>query len=211
MNPDKYQETYRIASARFAGWDYGSNAAYFITICTQNRAHAFGEVIDGKVILSLLGQAAWDCWNAVPEHFPFVVLDEFVAMPNHVHGIVVIDKPPPANVTHANNANDANATVETQNFASLHHLASLRPGPHPRVTQRRSVNQFGPQSQNLASIVRGFKIGVTKYARRHQIPFAWQPRYHDHIIRNAAEHEHIRKYTIENPQKWAADCFYESK
>jgi REP-associated tyrosine transposase len=136
-------------------------------------------VIDGEVRLSPLGQAAWDCWNAIPEHFPFVVLDEFVAMPNHVHGIVVIDKPPPANVTRANGATDvtdvnANITVETQNFASL------RPGPHPRATQRRSVNQFGQQSQNLASIVRGFKIGVTKYARQHQIPFAWQPRYHDH-------------------------------
>jgi putative transposase len=200
MNPDKYQETYRIASARFAGWDYGSNAAYFITICTKYRAHAFGEVIDSKVSLTPLGQAAWECWNAIPEHFPFAVLDEFVAMPNHVHGIVVIDKPAPANVTRANDVNGAN--VETQNFASLHTR------PRPRC---RSVNQFGPQSQNLASIVRGFKIGVTKYAREHQIPFAWQPRYHDHIIRNATEHAHIRKYIIENPQNWAADCFYESK
>jgi REP element-mobilizing transposase RayT len=197
MNPDKYQETYRIASSRFAGWDYGSNAAYFITICTQNRAHAFGEVIDGKVSLTPLGQAAWDCWNAIPEHFPFVLLDEFVAMPNHVHGIVVIDKPPPAKA-------NADANVETQNFASLRPYT--RPSP-----LCRSVNQFGPQSQNLAAIVRGFKIGVTKYARQHQILFAWQPRYHDHIIRNAAEHEHIRKYIFENPQKWPADCFYESK
>jgi REP element-mobilizing transposase RayT len=132
-------------------------------------------------------------------------------MPNHVHGIVVIDKSPPANVKRANDVNDAtaNVNVETQNFASLH--PGPRPGTRPRVTKHRSVNQFGPQSQNLASIVRGFKIGVTKYAREHQIPFAWQPRYHDHIIRNAAEHEHIRKYIIENPQKWAADCFYESK
>jgi REP element-mobilizing transposase RayT len=204
MNPDKYQDKYRIASARLAGWDYGSNAAYFITICTQDRVHAFGEVIDGQVSLSPLGQAAWDCWNAIPEHFPFVVLDGFVAMPNHVHGIVVIDKPAP-NLGDRNDHNDGDdvgndGNVETQNFASL------RP-PRPR----RSVNQFGPQSQNLASIVRGFKIGVTKYARQHQIPFAWQPRYHDHIIRNAAEHERIRKYIIENPQKWAADCFYESK
>jgi REP-associated tyrosine transposase len=189
VNPDKYQETYRIASARFAGWDYSSNAAYFITICTQNKIHAFGEVIDGEVSLTPLGQAAWDCWNAIPEHFPFAVLGEFVAMPNHVHGIVVIDKP-----------RLAKANVETQNFASL------------RLRQRcRSVNQFGPQSQNLASIVRGFKIGVTKYAREHQIPFAWQPRYHDHIIRNAAEHAHIRKYIIENPQKWSVDCFYDSE
>ena len=181
MDASKYQEKYRIASARLAGWDYGSNAAYFITICTKNREHAFGEVMDGEVILTALGQITWDCWHAIPDHFPFVKLGEFVAMPNHVHGIVVIDKPSP---------DKQDAGVETQNFASL---------------------QFGPQSQNLASIVRGFKIGVTKFARQHQIPFSWQPRYHDHIIRNAAEHERIRQYIAENPKKWAADCFYESK
>ncbi len=189
MNPTQYQETYRIASARLAGWDYATNAAYFVTICTQNRIHSFGEIIDGQVNLTALGQTAWDCWHAIPEHFPFVVLGEFVAMPNHVHGIVVINKSP--------------REVETQNLASLHSIAE-KPG-------RQSLNQFGPQSQNLASIVRGFKIGVTKYARQHQIPFSWQPRYHDHIIRNAEEYNRIRKYILENPQNWAADCFYEPK
>jgi REP element-mobilizing transposase RayT len=191
MNADKYQDKYRIASARLTGWDYGNNAAYFITICTHNRVRAFGEVINWQVNLNPLGQAAWDCWHAIPEHFPFVVLDEFVVMPNHVHGIMVIDNPSPTR----EDRNDGN--VETQNFASL------------RAYHRRSVNQFGPQSQNLASIIRGFKIGVKKYASQHQITFAWQARYYDHIIRNWAEHERIRNYIIENPQKWAADCYYE--
>ncbi|MCL5996393.1 MAG: hypothetical protein M1546_10110, partial [Chloroflexi bacterium] len=66
----------------------------------------------------------------------------------------------------------------------------------------------GPQSQNLASIVRGFKIGVTKYATQNQIAFAWQARYHDHVIRNREEHERIRQYIAENPQKWAVDTLY---
>jgi REP-associated tyrosine transposase len=185
MHADKYKGKYRIASARLASWDYGSNAAYFITICTHDRAYAFGEVVNGAVDLTPLGRAAWDCWYAIPEHFPFVLLDEFVAMPNHVHGIVIIDKPSP-NVT----------SVETQNIASL------------RPTQPK--NKFGPQSQNLASIVRGFKIGVTKYARQHQIEFAWQARYHDHIVRDAADCQRIRTYIVENPTKWAADKFYTS-
>ena len=187
MNADKYQGKYRIASARLATWDYGSNAAYFVTICTHDHAHAFGEVVDGCVNLTGLGQAAWDCWHAIPDHFPFVVLGEFVAMPNHVHGIVIIDKPPVI---------ADGGSVETQNFASL----------QPRTNQPK--NQFGPQSQNLASIMRGFKIGVTKYARQHQIGFVWQARYHDHIIRDAAEYERIAQYVVENPQKWAADRFY---
>ena len=57
--------------------------------------------------------------------------------------------------------------------------------------------------------MRGFKIGVTKYARQNQIAFAWLARYHDHIIRNAAEHESIRKYIAANPQNWVGDQFYE--
>jgi REP element-mobilizing transposase RayT len=197
MRADKYKGKYRISSARLASWDYGSNAAYFITICTHGRAHAFGEVVDGEVRLTALGQAAWDCWYAIPEHFPFVLLDEFVAMPNHVHGIVIIDKPLPAGV----DAADAADVVETQNFASL-------PRHRRPVSDNQPKNRFGPQSQNLASIVRGFKIGVTKYARQHQIEFAWQARYYDHIVRNAADYQRIRTYIVENPKKWAADTFH---
>src|SRR6266508_2232857 len=199
MHTDKYKGKYRIASTRLASWDYGRNAAYFITICTHQRLHVFGTVVEGQVDLTPLGQATWDCWYAIPKHFPFVLLDEFVAMPNHVHGIVIIDKPSP------------NA-VETQNIASpRRNIASPRRNiASPRrniASPRRNIASFGPQSQNLASIVRGFKIGVTKYARQHQIAFAWQERYHDHIVRDAAECQRIRKYIVENPQKWAADTF----
>lgn len=203
MSPDKYKGKYRIPSARLASWDYGRNAAYFITICTQGRIRAFGEVVDGEVSLTAVGQAAWDCWYAIPEHFPFVLLDVFVAMPNHVHGIMIINKPLPDGVDAANAANTANAVdavdaVETQNIASLRGFDSNN---HPN-------NKFGPQSQNLASIVRGFKIGVTKYARQHQIEFAWQARYHDHIVRDAASYQRIRAYIVDNPRKWTVDTFF---
>jgi len=176
MDIDKYKfkGKYRIASARWASWDYSSNAAYFITICTANRAHDFGEIVNGEMNLSALGQSAWDCWNEIPAHFPFVELGAFVVMPNHAHGIVVIDKP----------------NVETQYFASL-----------PK-------NKFGPQSQNLASIVRGYKIGVTKFANQNHIPFKWQTRYHDHVIRDTPEHERIHEYILTNPQNWEEDEFY---
>lgn len=56
--------------------------------------------------------------------------------------------------------------------------------------------------------MRGFKIGVTKFARQHDLPFGWQARYHDHVIRNAGEHDRIRRYIVDNPQKWAADTFH---
>jgi putative transposase len=186
-NTNKFKGKYRIASARWAAWDYSANAAYFVTICINNRAHDFGTIINGTMRLSALGQSALDCWNEIPNHFPFVELGEFVVMPNHVHGVVVINKPEPA---------DAHL-VETQNFASLQ-----------KQPPQQLKNRFGPQSQNLASIIRGYKIGVTKFARQNNIPFAWQARYHDHVIRNAEEHERINRYIRANPQNWEQDTFH---
>jgi len=103
---EKYQNKYRIASARLPQWDYGWNAAYFVTICTHGREH-----------------------------------------------------------------------------------------------------YFGAQSQNLASIIRGFKIGVTKNARKINSGFAWQSRYHDHIIRNNKSFNRIQAYIKSNPQNWKKDKF----
>ncbi len=192
---DKFKGKYRISSARWAAWDYGSNAAYFVTICTAGRSHDFGRVVDGEMILTPLGQAAVDCWHAIPDHFPFVVLGGFVAMPNHVHGIIVIDKP-----GGGGGDGGGDGDVETQNLASL-------PASQPASQQTTPKNRFGPQSKNLASIVRGYKIGVTKFARQHDLPFKWQARYHDHVIRNEGEYERIRKYIHENPQKWTEDRY----
>ena len=93
MDMEKFKGKYRIPSARWAAWDYSSNAAFFVTICVAHRLHDFGEIVGGVLHLTSLGQAAQDCWEEIPNHFPFVVLDAFVVMPNHVHGIVVIEKP----------------------------------------------------------------------------------------------------------------------
>lgn len=135
------------------------------------------------MIMNDMGLIARDCWMAIPEHFPFVKLGNHVVMPNHVHGIVVIDKP---------NAHNGGANVGTQNFASLRSSSS-------------SKNKFGPQSQNLASIIRGFKIGVTKNARMINPEFAWQSRYHDHIIRDEKSFQRISEYIKNNPANWERD------
>ncbi|MEA3316555.1 MAG: transposase [Bacteroidota bacterium] len=89
---DKYQNKYRIASARLQNWDYGWNAAYFITICTKNREHFFGEIADGKMQLSEIGKNAKKYLIEIPQRFDYAKLDEFVVMPNHIHAIIVIDK-----------------------------------------------------------------------------------------------------------------------
>ena len=90
---DKFRNKYRIPSARAPFWDYGWNAAYFVTICTHNRKHYFGKVVDGEMVWSEIGKIAQRCWLEITEHFPFVKLDAHMVMPNHVHGIIIIDKP----------------------------------------------------------------------------------------------------------------------
>lgn len=191
---DKYQGKYRIPSTRATFWDYGSNAPYFVTICTKNREYSFGDVINGEMVLSEIGKIADECWLAIPDHFPFVKLHNHIIMPNHVHGIIVIDK----DISESANI----AVAETQN-AETQNLASQPKSANSDSPQ----NRFGPQSKNLASIVRGFKIGVTKGGRLIDPNFAWQPRYHDIIIRDDRAFQNIANYIADNPARWGKDKF----
>ncbi|AQG78086.1 transposase [Spirosoma montaniterrae] len=171
MKITHYRDKYRIDSARLADYDYGSNGMYFITICTKNRIPYFGSIeeTDGEFALqpTLLGQQAIACWLAIPDHFPFVALDGFQIMPNHMHGLLCINKP---------------------GYEEWH------------------PNVFGPQSRNLASILRGYKVGVTRFAIENQLEFGWQPRYYDRVVRNEDELNRIRWYIQQNPANWANDA-----
>lgn len=75
-------------SIRIPGFDYCSEGSYFITIVTRNRYPLFGEIIAGDLRLTQLGQIAQDCWREIPSHFSSAEIDEFVIMPNHIHGIL---------------------------------------------------------------------------------------------------------------------------
>jgi putative transposase len=161
-----YKKKYRVESARLKGHTY-QEGIFFVTICTRRKLQWFGEIRNGKMHHSNLGKLVIDCWEKIPLHFPHVILDSFVVMPDHVHGVIRLEN------------------VETQNFASLQ---------NPR---------FGPQSKNLASIIRGFKVGVKKEAIRLTLPeFTWQSRFHDHIVRSEKELHAIRRYIRSNPAKW---------
>ena len=179
---DKFQDKYRIPSSRLPNWDYGCNAMYFVTICTAHRECYFGNITDGKMELSEIGEIAHRYWTEIPNHFPFVELGEFVVMPNHVHGIIIIDKPE-------------------------YEFGDVPPPPAPSPPQNYG-NTFGPQSQNLASIIRGYKTGVKKHATLNRIDFAWQSRFHDHIIRNDVSFQRISEYIQNNPSNWADDKLY---
>jgi putative transposase len=86
-------EEINLITLRLKGYDYKQAGAYFVTICTYDRALLFGQFVNGKLILNETGRMVEQCWNDIPAHFPHVELDEFVVMPNHVHGILSIMEP----------------------------------------------------------------------------------------------------------------------
>ncbi len=87
-----YQNKYRIDSARLPHWDYSADGYYFITICTKDRVNYFGEVAHERVNLSECGRIIDEYWQEIPRHFFAVYLDKFIVMPDHMHGIIIINK-----------------------------------------------------------------------------------------------------------------------
>jgi len=87
-----FEKKYRVESARHPIWNYRGRAYYFVTICTKNRACILGEIRSGTIGLSLQGSIAYQNWQGIPNHYPGVQLDEFVVMPNHVHGILIFNE-----------------------------------------------------------------------------------------------------------------------
>jgi len=191
-----FKNKYRIESARLNNWDYGSAGRYFITICTKNREHYFGEIQNGQMILSDIGKCAHREWVRTPLLRPDMdlLLGEFIVMPNHVHGIIIIGK------------NEYNSGG--YNYPFLENDAVYGRDAMHRVS---TINRFGPQSKNLASVMRGYKSSVTTWARKHNLPFLWQERFYDHIIRNDRAFYRISKYITLNPQNWSKDRFWNDK
>jgi putative transposase len=220
---EKFQNKYRIASARASWWDYGWNGAYFITICTKNREHFFGKIVDSKMQLSSIGVLADVFWHEIKNHVKNVELGAFVVMPNHIHGILILNKPenePFANNIVGDNVRDndnvrnndnVRDNVETRHALSLRYQPPIQP---PTPAQQRFQNQ----GQNtVSSIVGSYKSAVTKHCNRLQLTdndgvvFGWQSRFHDHIIRNDAEYQRINDYIENNPNNWDNDKFHTGK
>ncbi|MGE0637943.1 MAG: transposase [Bacteroidia bacterium] len=183
---------------RLKGYDYSKAGLYFITICTHNRACLFGEISDEKMVMNEIGKIANQCWLQIPEHFPNVILHDHIIMPNHVHGIIELKKV---------------VDVGAENFLPLrnnmNNIAGVENFQPPPSTPRQQ-NEFQKMiPRSIGSIVKGFKIGVTKWVRNHTDRIdVWQRNYHDHIIRNQQSYETIADYIISNPAKWKEDKFF---
>lgn len=184
-------------SIRFKGYDYTQAGLYFITICCQNRACLFGEIENGKMMLNDAGAIANDCWLNIQNHFPNAILHEYVIMPNHVHGIIELV-----------GANNHSPVSKLHSPKTELHSPKNKKNNNSVIGDNRAknVSPLRSPSKTVGSVVRGFKIGVTKWMRQNTDTFyIWQRNYWEHIIRDDKSHENISQYIINNPTKWNND------
>lgn len=177
-------------SIRLKGFNYSRNGAYFVTLCTKERESLFGKILEGEMVTNDAGQVIRTVWNDLPEHYPHVELDQFIVMPNHIHGILLLVG---AGLKPAlDKVNDANVQ---NRFGLKPNWAGLKPAP----TGKR---------HGLSEVIRGLKtFSARQINRERNMPGrpVWQRTYYDRIIRNETELNRIREYIINNPLKWHLD------
>ncbi len=181
MTQPKFQGKYRIESIRLPDYDYSANGWYFVTICTKDRIYHLGNgVVSGRVQLTPIGEIAQQYFIDIPKYSKHTYIDTYVIMPNHVHGIVVINKPTD--------------------------IATLPQNVETDITQSEFMSQISPKPGSLGTILRSYKSAVTRWCRRNQHEyFAWQERFYESIIRVDDSIDRIRQYIINNPAKWEQD------
>lgn len=173
MTTEQYRKTPR---AKFL--DY-NNGDYFITICTGNRKHYFGEISNGEMILNNIGEYTFRQLEKAKSFNNAIDVPVFIVMPNHIHAIVCI----------------LNATTPD-------YISQRAPNPSFRAnpTCRRHV-------PTLSRYINSFKGAVVKYAHSIGEEFCWQSRYHDHKIRGINDGNNIAEYILNNASRWESDCF----
>jgi REP element-mobilizing transposase RayT len=177
--PSKFKSKYRIKSARLQNWNYGLPGAYFITISVENRICIFGDIDQGKVILNEIGRIANFYWREIPRYFKNVVIDEYIVMPDHLHGVIFIK----GNI----DGDGINA------------VCTGKGGIVP-VEKNPMVNY------SLSTIVRWYKGRIMfEINKAFGKKFQWHSSFYEHIIRDEKDLIRIRQYIENNPIQWVID------
>ena len=185
-------------SIRLRGYDYSKQGAYFITICTHQRKNLFAEITNGHIKLTEYGNIVKTQWQEIPNRFQNIILDEYVIMPNHIHGIIHITiwDTPAHNKPTGPSRNKPTAVG-----------AGLAPA------RNRATARVAPTQVALGEIVGAFKSICFKHCLEYvksnypgkKMGKIWQRNYYEHIVRNENELNRIRQYIINNPTNWLAD------
>lgn len=174
-----------------AYWHDYNGGIYFVTICTHQKQHVFGDISNGHINYSIIGKIVLKCLHSIPKHNKDVELWNYIIMPNHIHMVLA---------------------VGAQYFAPATDAAPntgcLKPPSHGEPCADNHFNS------RLAVIVRSFKaacsITINRQRRAQNIaplPAVWQRNYHEHIIRNQKAYENIMSYIDNNVATWNDDCF----
>ncbi len=179
----------RKLAPRLNDFDYSTDGAYFITTCTQNRENFFGKIENEKIVLNNCAKIVREKWLWLSKQYPYLILDEFVVMPNHFHGILIID---------SIFCND-----ESGDFCrGGSRPTPTKTQPTPTKTTILAKNKIKP----LTKLIGAFKTVSSKEIHLTIRPdFRWQRSFHDHIIRDEDELNRIRDYIRLNPAHWTKD------
>ena len=201
---EKVMSFHNRRSIRLKGFDYTRSGLYFITVCTQKREHLFGEVVGGEMVLNSAGKMIEKWWLKLSEKYTYVKLDQFIIMPNHIHGIIEIDNNPvgaipcnpPIDVSIKNNSFRKNQIGDKP-------IMNDGDGGENMVSPLRGIGQYVSWFKRMSTneYIKMVKQGVLK-------PFdkrVWQRNYWEHIIRNEKEYSNIANYIINNSKKWEMD------
>ncbi len=218
----------RPNSLRLQSHDYAESGAYFVIIVTYGREAILGEVKSGQVNPSKYGTLVANIWRDLPSRYNHIVLDEFIVMPDHIHGIVWTQNTPN---THTPIPIVGAGSLLTSNVSSVDATPQTTHKPAltiPRATSRdgssragfkstanntinglvnSSVNEPAPTgNETLSEIIRGFKtVSAKRINLLRRLPGTpiWQRGFHDRIIRNEDELNAFRLYIQTNPQRRA--------
>ncbi len=182
--------------------NYTRPGFYFITICTKNRIPWFGDIHQQRMRLSDIGNIVERCWCEIPAHFRHMTLDEYVVMPDHIHGILVMGE----RDMRSDMASVGHGIIPTTLAQTPgHEIVNIpRVGvPHAEpLHESRRHHRTQWKSGCLGAIINQFKSACSRYIHRDYPDFAWQRGYHDRIIRHDNSLDQIRSYIKTNPKRW---------
>ena len=201
---------------RLREWDYSTPHWYYVTICTQNHNELFGKIIDGKMILNKYGEIVKFTWEDLPNYNPHVTLDQFVIIPNHVHGIIILNDMQNDVGTDSKSIRKQQSIVVWTDSKSVQtqQITTKRTGSEPINAKQNTIKRTGLEPvptqkyHGIPEIVRQFKGFSTRRINALQNTPGqknWQRSYYDHIIRDEKSLYEIRTYIRDNPLKWDID------
>lgn len=182
---ERFQGKYRIDTCRLKHWDYSAQGYYFVTVCTDKKAKLCGEIMEYQMNLNNTGESIKRIWNMIPDYFPSVILDEYVVMPDHFHGIIRITK-----------QNDCKDEIICSDKDAMNRVSTFKSRGGITGTKNPILLE-----NSLGKIMRWFKGRCTFEINKMQTDyvFRWQRSYYERIIRSERELVNIRNYIKNNP------------